>query len=144
MVNVCTETVIRRPAAVVAAFAADPANVPKWYRNISSVKRTSPDGPVLGSHWAFVAKFLGQTLSYEYTIVEFVEGQRLVMRTKQGPFPMATTYTWVAVGDSSSRMTLRNEGEPSGFSSLVSPFLSVAMRAANRKDLKKLKDLLEA
>lgn len=144
MVNVYTETVIHRPAGVVAAFAANPANVPQWYQNIASVLRTSPDGPLLGSHWAFVAHFLGRTLSYEYKIVEFVADERLVMRTSQGPFPMETIYTWVALNDTTTRMTVRNAGEPSGFSRLASPLIAVAMRAANRKDLQKIKALLEA
>jgi hypothetical protein len=40
-------------------------------------------------------------------------------------------------------MTLRNRGEPSGFSRLLSPLLEGAMRRANRKDLARLKQLLE-
>jgi hypothetical protein len=41
-------------------------------------------------------------------------------------------------------MTLRNRGEPSGFSKLAAPALAAAMRRANRKDLARLKDILEA
>ena len=40
-------------------------------------------------------------------------------------------------------MTLRNRGEPSGFLKLLAPVLVSAMRRANRKDLRRLKDLLE-
>lgn len=40
-------------------------------------------------------------------------------------------------------MTLRNRGEPRGFSKLVAPFMASAMRRANAKDLGRLKHLLE-
>lgn len=46
-----------------------------------------------------------------------------------------------------TRMTLRNQGEPSGFGQLAAPamttVMATAMRRANRKDLQALKSLLE-
>ena len=40
-------------------------------------------------------------------------------------------------------MTLRNRGEPTGFSKVAAPVLEAAMRRANRKDLRRLKEILE-
>jgi Polyketide cyclase / dehydrase and lipid transport len=98
----------------------------------------------VGSKVAFVARFLGRRLEYTYEVAELVPGARLVMRTEQGPFPMETTYTWSPTTDDSTRMTLRNRGQPAGFSKLTAPFMRPAMRRANRKDLGKLKAILEA
>jgi hypothetical protein len=67
-----------------------------------------------------------------YEVVELVPGERLVMRTAQGPFPMETTCTWQPDGDGVTRMTLRNRGEPSGFASLGAPMMAAAMRRALR------------
>jgi hypothetical protein len=55
---------------------------------------------------------------------------------------METTYTWTVEG-TATRMTLTNRGEPRGFSALMAPFISLAMRRANRKDLAMLKRVLE-
>jgi hypothetical protein len=92
---------------------------------------------------AFTARFLGRDLTYTYKIVEHDPGRRLVMRTAEGPFPMETTYTWTGLPDGSTRMTLRNRGEPSGFTSVAAPVLAAAMRRANRKDLQRLRATLE-
>ena len=39
-------------------------------------------------------------------------------------------------------MTLRNRGEPAGFSMVVAPLMASAMRRANKKDLLRLKEIL--
>jgi hypothetical protein len=65
------------------------------------------------------------------------------MRTAQGPFPMQTTYTWEPVGSGGTRMTLRNNGSPSGFARIAAPAMELAMRRAMTKDLAALKRRLE-
>src|ERR1044071_4543154 len=126
-----------RPSDVVAAYAADPTHAPEWYANIESVTLQTPPPVEVGSKMTFVAHFLGRRLEYTYEVVELVPGERLVMRTAQGPFPMETTYTWAPTGAGATRMTPRNRGEPAGFSKAFAPLMAPAMRRANRKDLAK-------
>jgi uncharacterized membrane protein len=142
-VDVLTEAVIDRPCEAVAEYAGNPDNAPEWYANIQSVEWKTEPPLAVGSRLAFVAQFLGRRLAYTYEIVELVRGERLVMRTAEGPFPMETTYTWERLGERQTRMTLRNRGEPSGFGKLASPLMAGAMRRANRKDLERLKAILE-
>jgi uncharacterized membrane protein len=141
-VDVFTSIVINRPVADVAAYTANPDNVPKWYVNIKSVEWKSTPPARVGSQIAFVAHFLGKRIAYTYEIVELTD-RKLVMRTAEGPFPMETTYEWEPV-EGGTRMTLRNRGTPSGFASITAPFMARAMRRANEKDLAALKQLLEA
>jgi uncharacterized protein YndB with AHSA1/START domain len=143
-VDVLVETVIRRSPAEVSAYAGDPSNAPAWYANIRSVDwRTEP--PVrVGSRMDFVAQFLGRRLAYTYEVVAWVPGERLVMRTSDGPFPMETTYSWEPAGEAGTRMTLRNRGNPSGFARVTGPVMERAMRRATTKDLARLKQILES
>jgi hypothetical protein len=128
----------------VAGYAADPDNAMAWYVNIKGVQWRTPRPLVLGSQFEFSAKFLGRTLTYTYEVVEFVPDERFVMRAGDGPFPMETTYTWSDVEHDSTRMTLRNRGEPAGFSGIMAPMISVAMKRANTNDLRRLKAILES
>jgi hypothetical protein len=98
--------------------------------------RTPPPVKV-GSRMDFVARFLGRRLSYTYEVVELEPGERLVMRTADGPFPMETTYTWESVPEG-TRMRLRNRGEPSGFTKIARPVMAKAMKSAMNKDLARL------
>lgn len=141
-VDVTVERVIARPRAEVAAYAADPSNAPEWYANIRSIEwRTEPPVAV-GSQMDFVARFLGRRLAYTYEVVELAPGERLVMRTADGPFPMETTYTW-SDAPGGTRMTLRNTGSPHGFVGVAAPVMAGAMRRATTKDLARLAAILE-
>jgi hypothetical protein len=58
------------------------------------------------------------------------------------PFPW-NHHTWHELDPARTRMTLRNRGEPAGFSRLAAPVMERAMRRATTKDLQRLKGILE-
>ncbi len=135
------EALIPFPREDVASYAGNPTNAPEWYANIQTVRwRTAPP-LAIGSQMDFEAAFLGRRLSYTYEVVDLVPGQRLVMRTADGPFPMETTYTWEEVAGGTV-MKLRNHGAPKGFSTVAAPMMARAMKRAMRKDLSRLSQQL--
>jgi uncharacterized membrane protein len=115
MVNVITSIDINKSCNLVAQYAANPDNVPDWYVNIKSIEWKTPKPLQLGSQLAFRAEFLGKKLAYVYEVVDYIPEQKLVMRTADGPFSMETTYTWEAIDDQTTRMTLRNIENLPGF-----------------------------
>jgi hypothetical protein len=143
-VDVSSEIEIARPRAEVAAYACDPDAATEWYENIKAVEWRSPRPLAVGTRLAFVAAFLGRRLEYTYEVRELVPGERFVMSTAEGPFPMETTYSFADAGAGATRMTLRNRGEPAGFAKVAAPVMAAAMRRANGKDLRRIKEILEA
>ena len=141
--DVVTHIEMNLPRERVAAYAMDPDNAPNWYENIKSVVWQTPKPLAVGSRFEFVARFLGRRLAYTYEVRELVPGERFVMATAEGPFPMETSYEWEDTAGGGTRMTLRNRGEPSGFSRAAAPMMARAMRRANAKDLGRLKTILE-
>jgi polyketide cyclase/dehydrase/lipid transport protein len=142
-VDVVTEIEVARPRDAVAAFACDPDAATAWYENIKAVEWKTSKPLAVGSQIAFVAEFLGRRLAYTYEVRELVAGERFAMSTAEGPFPMETTYTWEDSVSGGTRMTLRNRGEPRGFKKIAAPLMAGAIRRANRKDLARLKEILE-
>ncbi len=143
-VDVETTIEIARPRAEVAAFAADPDNVSAWYRSISRVEWLTERPLRVGTRLAFGAQFLGRRMAYTYEVVAHEPGERLVMRTADGPFPMETTYIWADGAGGATVMALRNRGRPAGFSAIAAPMLAAGVRRANRSDLRRLKSVLES
>lgn len=142
-VDVVANIVIDRPCTDVAAYASDLNNAPEWYESIVSVSWKTPPPLQVGSKLDFVVNVLGRRATYAYEILDFVPGERLVMRTGDGSLPMETMYTWSAVDDDRTRMAVRNYGEPSGFARMGAPLMSTGIRRSSEKDLVNLKRILE-
>lgn len=142
-IDVATEIEINKRVPEVASFAANPANVTKWYGRIKSVEWKTSHPLRVGTRIAFIARFLGRKLAYTYEVLEYVPNDRLVMRTQDGPFPMETTYTWKPAELGGTRMTVRKRGIPNGLMLWFKPLVAIAVGLANRRDLARLKSILE-
>ncbi len=142
-IDVVSEIEIRRPRAAVAAFVLDQDNAPTWHEEIDSVELESRRSLEVGARFTLVRGLLGKRLDYEYEVLELVDGELLVVSTADGPFELRTAYTWADAVDGATTMTLRNHGNPGSFSRMSAPIIGRAMQRTDRKDLQRLKRLLE-
>jgi hypothetical protein len=141
--DVATEIEIAVARERVAAFAADPGNATRWRETFKQAQAEHAGPPAVGSRIVFVSKVLASEVTYTYEVVEHEPGERLVMRTEDGPFAVQTTYAWADADGGGTRMTLRSSGEPARSTKLATRLMAKAMGRADAKDLARLKALLE-
>lgn len=93
-IDIVSEIEIAAAREQVAEFAADPDNATRWREIFKDVKPEHSGPPAVGWRIVFVSTVLGSKLTYTYEVIEHVPGERLVMRTEDGPFAVQTTYAW--------------------------------------------------
>jgi uncharacterized membrane protein len=143
-VDVVSAIEIRRPRDEVAAFVCDQDNAPAWNDSVESVEWETAGALGEGSRFTHVSEVLGRRVDYRYDVLELVPGERLVVSTEDGPFPLRTTYAWADGPGGTTTMTLHSYGHPDSFGRLSVPVIAKALRRANHKNLLRLKRLLEA
>lgn len=135
---------IERPREEVAAWAADPDNAPRWRKDVDKVEWKSQPPLRTGARLALTMPSLGLPLAYRYTVEEHVPGERTVLRTEEGPFPIETALSFADAADGAATdVTLTTTGEKKG-SKAANRILERTMSRTARKDLERLKKLLEA
>ncbi len=143
MIKVQTEIIINKPIEEVSTFSADPSNSMQWNSNLISIQWKTPKPIQLNSKIAFKAKFLGRLLCYTYEVVLFEENKKMILKSKEGPFLITTTYSWTSIDENTTLMKIENQGNPNGFFKLINPLMPFLIKKSNNKSLKKLKDILE-
>lgn len=143
MVDIRTEIIINLPKEQVAEFASDPGNAPRWCKHIKSVEWNDHNPLRAGAQIVFNERIMHRYLQHVYEVVEIIPGQKIIMRTRSNGMKMETTFGWQAVNENTTCMTLRSRGIPGAFSKTIAPLLKLAIRKASRRNLKRLKRLLE-
>jgi uncharacterized membrane protein len=142
-VDVTATDTIDRPRDQVAAYLRDPANDTTWIGGIRSAQLLTPGPVAIGSRVERVASFLGRRVRYINEITELT-ADLLAMRSVRSPFPMQVTYEHRDDGANATRVSVRVQGDASRFYALVTPLLGLAVRRSITRDLRNLKQLLEA
>ncbi len=88
-----------------------------------------------GSEIDFEAQFMDQTFKFTYQVTEYVPSESLVMSSTSAPFPMQTSYRFSDTAAGGTRVELRNAAHD--------PDIANAIEIENRKDLARLKSIVE-
>ncbi len=141
MIQVENSVVINKPVAEVYAFVTNGENSAKWQGGVESVVSEGPSNKV-GSQFTETRKFLGQEMKTIMEITEVVENEKWSAKVVKGPVPYQVTVKFEAEGGG-TKMTIRIEGEPTGFFKMAEGMVSSQLEKSLAEDSQRVKALLE-
>lgn len=144
MVTITESIHVSRAADEVFGFACDYANDPAWRSGVREMTVEPAGAPAQGAHTREVLRFMGKTYVSVAEIVRYEPGREAAFRVVQGSTP-AHGYRRVAPsGEAASSLTYNLEVQPQGLDAWLSPLLGLLLRRRLRKDMARLKGLLES
>ncbi len=136
--------VIDKPRAVVAEFFADPANTELYSSNIVDYEVISGGAKEVGRQAKFSIKVVGVRLDFTDELVEYVEGERAKLVSRQGKIPYSMTLEFADEG-AGTKVTWHQESESLGGVFKFADGLVLKMYAKDvHSNLEKAKALIEA
>jgi uncharacterized protein YndB with AHSA1/START domain len=72
------------PEAVFSVIAHQPERQPQWWPSFILQERITPPPTTLGSRSRYIYNMMGIRLKGEHEVIDYVEGQRLVVKTISG------------------------------------------------------------
>ena len=132
---------VARPAEEVFEHLVDLDRLPEWQ---SSAVKSRADEPLAEGVRIFECRrALGREIHSELEVTEFERPRRLTLKTLKGPVRFTVDHR-LAEADGGTRLTVVAEGKAGGFMRLGQPVLARTVEAELRKDLERLKELLES
>ncbi|MCO4771591.1 MAG: SRPBCC family protein [Deltaproteobacteria bacterium] len=134
---------IAAPRADVFAWWSDPHNIPKWQSGVVRVDFEGEAGK--GARYTVVRKALGMTQEMRTTIIDFVDGERLVEKARGGPATNSITTTFTDAGGGRTRMDSHVEIDLGGVLGRLGDKLAAGkLKSQAKSDQQRLKKVLES
>lgn len=143
MSDITIEIIINLPKERVAEYASDPENAPYWCKNIKSVQWDSEAPVRAGTRLLVQEQIMRRNMQNVYEVVEIIPGQKVVVKTRSNGMKIDTTVGWQAIDEDTTCMTVRIRAVPNAFFKAIVPFKALAIRNTCRRNLKRLKRILE-
>ena len=137
------EIVIGRSPTDVFAFLTDLDNLPEWQQSIVEIRRED-DGPLeAGARFTEVRRVAGRRIESTIEVAALEPQREFSLRVVEGPVPGTVRHLLEADG-AATRLTVVGELTGGGLRSLAGPLLERAARRETERDLRRLKEVLEA
>jgi uncharacterized membrane protein len=135
---------IHRPLQEVFDYVSDVGNYPEWMAHALEVLKDTEGPPQQNDRFTLAIRSVGRRFETPYERTSYEANRRYTDRAVGGPVPNQrwdSTFREVPGG---TRLMRAVEAEPGGLLKLLEPLQKRAAQRQLGKDLKTLKDVLEA
>lgn len=134
---------IKRPVDKVFAYLMDARNWPYWTSSVLEVEQTSVGQIDVGTTFRGVDRIMGFRVAWLSRILEYEPNRKMSQSIISGTRLVEQHLTFDPI-EGSTKFNFVYDMKRSGLPKFIEPIILRIMRRAIKKDLKKLKVILEA
>jgi uncharacterized membrane protein len=135
---------INRPLEEVFDYVSDVGNYPEWMAHVLEVLKDTESPPQQKDRFIVAIKSVGRRFETPYERTSLEANRQYTDRDVGGPIPNQWWESTFQEVPSGTRLRRTVDAEPGGLLKVLEPLQKRAAERQLRKDLKRLKDVLEA
>ena len=135
--------IINKPVDPVFDYVTNFDNLTKWYTNILESVKTSEKSKGIGTTYKGVIKAMGMKMDWTSRVTDFEENTRVDKTITSGKITIYEKLLFDETDGGNTEFNLIQEYRCGGFYRLISPILVLSMHSTMKKNLAKLKSILE-
>jgi uncharacterized protein YndB with AHSA1/START domain len=143
MVKVETSVLVNQPIEKVFEFVTKPENDAKWYVGLESWDHTPGEPAGVGSTSQSKIRFLGIPIEVTWEVIGYEPPTKIEVKTIEGPVSIEAGYTFEAVAEGQTKVTVRGEADLVGVFDLAEPLVERMAQRQWEASFENLKDVLE-
>ena len=143
MVTVESSVLINQPIEKVFEFVTTPENDAQWYIGLESRDHTPGEPAGVGSTSMSEIRFLGVGVTVEWEVIGYEAPNMIAVKTTKGPVSVEAGYTFEAVAEGQTKVTVKGEADVTGIFDLAEPLVERMAQRQWDASFENLKDVLE-
>ena len=143
MINVESSVTISQPIEKVFEFMTKPENDAKWFFGAESKDHTPGEPAGVGSTSQSKLRFLGVPITVTWEVIGYEPPKKIKVKTIEGLVTVEAEYTFEAVAEGQTKVTVHGEADLVGVFDLAEPLVERMAQRQWDAGFENLKDVLE-
>lgn len=143
MVKVETSVLVDQPIEKVFEYVTTPENDEHWEIGVTSRDHTPGESAGVGSTSQSEIRFLGVPITVTWEVIGYNPPNMIEVKSIEGPVEVTSEYTFEAVAEGQTKVTVRGEADVSGIFKVAEPLVERMAQRQWEASFANLKDVLE-